>query len=975
MGYRYNPATGKLSKESGQAKSSPEILPTGIKPGQQVSMIDPSGQAFIVPAEQVRDAIEQGGYQIENAQARQQRIDEEDFGDQDLRTFAESGASAFTFGISDLVLSKFDKEGLAARRRVNDDAALAGEIVGSTAALLVPGTGVAKAAQAAERIGATAAKSLGAEVAQRAAGLATRGAFEGAAMGVQQAVSEKALGNPEQFGELLYSKIGMNALAGAIGNPVLDLGFAGLGKVAAKAGDAAQPFIPGAYQAIDPLTHEPLEGAKAAIARRINDVTATVAQMNPFNKAPKDVLELTLNNPEGRRLLKDPDVWKELTDFTRMAPEMLKDFKKSGLAANHEVRKGLDEVIELTKQGRKADEVEIAKKIFNVHEAVHKAQRVAQEALDKEINSLTGKPRGLLEEFDKRMLKTSRALERIPGAGSMYKNELDNAFQEIVMTYAEKGPITEGAEIALLRKLKQRIGNKAQWQTQLERLTPQDREAVMHYRNLSGYLNDTLKDPKKVGDYAASLIAQADSEYTRFKGMQGVFRNMTQLRTETGTGKGFVNRLDKTVKKLNNAEDNMRMQSVLDNVADIDASAGTLATELQTLLETSSVPKELQTEIRTFLKSPAAKDPELLREFAENLGSNKGLKELTEFSTIQKRLESVGDEKMRFERAVELQRARGEITDEQAKKLLANKKMARAYGNWESPTTGQQGSLGTLQAVTAIGAGMAAGPMGVAGVIGALPVTNTLAYTRLLDGIVKAGDLQRNELVSSVVGAIKSLGRKGLEQTIRIKSVPKMSYEEMTKEVEKSRDTMQGIQENPMFTYMPDEVIAPVMNTHMRATQFLDSKLPRPPRQSPSMFNIQKNWKPTDGEKKRFEKYFDAVKNPVSVVKDLADGQVSREQVEALKSVYPQMYEQIGLAISSVMNDEDFLNKVPYEKRLQMSIFFETAADVSMQPEYILNQQLTYQAQEKQGQPTQGGLNKLKSVAKNEMSEMQRLQS
>ncbi len=178
----------------------------------------------------------------------QQEVElEREYGDSNLRTALEAGASAATFGISDKVLTEFGgeeaRQGLRERRQRNQEAALAGEIAGVVLPTLASGgtslaakgasAGVSAAAKAGgfiERISAkqlasianatgrsSIAKSIIAKGIPKTAGSAVEGAFYGAG----QLLSEDALGTAEFNAENLVAYAGTAALIGGAAGGVL----------------------------------------------------------------------------------------------------------------------------------------------------------------------------------------------------------------------------------------------------------------------------------------------------------------------------------------------------------------------------------------------------------------------------------------------------------------------------------------------------------------------------------------------------------------------------------------------------------------------------------------------------------------------------------------------------------------------------------------------------------------------------------
>lgn len=107
-----------------------------------------------------------------------------------------------------------------------------------------------------------------------------------------------------------------------------------------------------------------------------------------------------------------------------------------------------------------------------------------------------------------------------------------------------------------------------------------------------------------------------------------------------------------------------------------------------------------------------------------------------------------------------------------------------------------------------------------------------------------------------------------------------------------------------------------IANTSMEATQFLQSKAPKNPFEG-SMFQSKVKWRPSDAELSKFNRYLKAVDDPFSILADLEQGVLTSESVEAVKTIYPQIYTKIVTqVISEIANVQD----IPFAKQLQLSM-------------------------------------------------------
>lgn len=117
------------------------------------------------------------------------------------------------------------------------------------------------------------------------------------------------------------------------------------------------------------------------------------------------------------------------------------------------------------------------------------------------------------------------------------------------------------------------------------------------------------------------------------------------------------------------------------------------------------------------------------------------------------------------------------------------------------------------------------------------------------------------------------------------------------------------------------------------AVQFLFSKLPKDNRNTGVLTSLARPWEPSSIELSKFEKYVRAIENPLTLLDDLESGTVSREAVEAVKTVYPNLYERIQeKTIDEITKNPD---SVTYEKRLNLGILLELPTDAALNPSNI----------------------------------------
>src|SRR5206468_727699 len=81
--------------------------------------------------------------------------------------------------------------------------------------------------------------------------------------------------------------------------------------------------------------------------------------------------------------------------------------------------------------------------------------------------------------------------------------------------------------------------------------------------------------------------------------------------------------------------------------------------------------------------------------------------------------------------------------------------------------------------------------------------------------------------------------------------------------------------------------------TSARGVAFLASKLPQNAGAGP----LSQKWTPTRAETSKFNRYYEAVNRPTSILKQAAAGTLTPEAIEAVATVYPELYAKIRGAI------------------------------------------------------------------------------
>jgi len=137
-----------------------------------------------------------------------------------------------------------------------------------------------------------------------------------------------------------------------------------------------------------------------------------------------------------------------------------------------------------------------------------------------------------------------------------------------------------------------------------------------------------------------------------------------------------------------------------------------------------------------------------------------------------------------------------------------------------------------------------------------------------------------------------------------------------------------------------------------QGAMFLYEKMPKNPG---GEFNIfaNKQWKPSDFEISKWMKYVKTVDDPMSALKDMRKGLLSYEQVDTLKSVYPEIYNETKNAFMEELSG--LKEELPYQKKMQIGILFGLPVDYSLNPAFIQQMQLAHTQSMQQEQNNQAG--------------------
>jgi hypothetical protein len=133
-------------------------------------------------------------------------------------------------------------------------------------------------------------------------------------------------------------------------------------------------------------------------------------------------------------------------------------------------------------------------------------------------------------------------------------------------------------------------------------------------------------------------------------------------------------------------------------------------------------------------------------------------------------------------------------------------------------------------------------------------------------------------------------------------------------------------------------------------TKYLSDHIPKPIRINTPFKQVK--WTPTDAELSRFERRVHAIQNPLSVIDDLVDGTLSTEAIDAVKTVYPKLFQNIqGRVMQQFMDNPQ---TVDYNNRIKLSLLLDMPLDDALKPENIRALQANFAGQDEAAAAQQG---------------------
>ncbi len=127
-----------------------------------------------------------------------------------------------------------------------------------------------------------------------------------------------------------------------------------------------------------------------------------------------------------------------------------------------------------------------------------------------------------------------------------------------------------------------------------------------------------------------------------------------------------------------------------------------------------------------------------------------------------------------------------------------------------------------------------------------------------------------------------------------------------------------------------------------RKIEFLASKLPTKPDYLATSIGPDR-WRPSDMEMRAFARDAAAAEDPGGVEERVVSGQITPEDSEAYKAIYPERFESFKRQILEQL--PELRESLPYERQISLSIFTGIPVDPAMRPETVMRLQGSFAAE------------------------------
>jgi len=969
-----------------------------MRPGIAIPVTLPDGSAGEMDSDQLPLAIKDGiRYRsaAEDREAAQRTIAEERAKALDAPVTAGvlGAVRGATLGLSDVAIRGIGGQDTAELvrgvREQNPTASLVGEIGGGVASFVTPAGALGAATrvigaptrfvtQAGEKAAQTLIKgSQQLSTVDKMGRALVGGAVEGAAIGAGQTISEIALADPELTAQKAIANIGIGALFGgglsAAGRGALEGGKAlttGLLSQAAKAELVTQP----ARVVAGKLAQ--LYGSAAGAIKQIDDPAWDKAWNEGSAQFRTDLIEAS-SNPRGivDGVAKQFDGIKDFSNNLRTVAN--EGARIQGNILDAQVGRTPKKVLELLDDDEAIEfgtDAILANRVIKGPKLVQAEKEAGFEVFDriqKAGRDLTQKGDDLLAK-----MRTANETERSFGRSAVYDDATIRDFASRLEDFST-GTMgaTKPSEIAqAMTTFKNETAElfKIPKGKTLDIIRTENRPLWETAKELKGYwkgVKDTTVSKEVFGDLGSAMAVRAnaisnvlsatDDLMSRFYRIKpGKTMNSREYVPDVAKIQSFIVNPDaarNAVRAEAVDEIKVKVREAIQALKPIEIkSSESELTRLQKLLTkteklaTNAKGAANKAEKIAFLTS---KVDDLSRQIDDAKRFNMTIDDFK--STAAKRVDS-------FESAFDVAR---------------EKRMALLLlGRLES-TTGRSlmgGVAGGALSQTAGLLGIDTGPVGTAtGILAGLALTNPKAALRYLSAMENAAtgfDKMAQNAAAKFVRFDKKLGGKegiigkvvpAVRQSLirdKLRIEPQERPQDDETAFKQHRKKLTQLQQDPEALLMriseslgedaseSPRLMIETQSATLRGLSFLESKIPRDP-YNPGVY--VDDFVPSPVEMSNYADYVQAVMKPKTIVKQMAEGNINPRTVEAIKAVYPKLYDDLLTQVTGQLMRPE---KASFQARIQLGILFGIPSVKAMQPDYLARMAALNQTQQAQSQ-------------------------
>jgi hypothetical protein len=897
VGLRYDPTTGRV--EDAGTESVNETLDAGGIPEEalgksKIPMLSPSGKPVFVPKDRLDQAVS-AGYKYESPEDEALRKEKEKY-DNPALAGTLGVARGVSFGLSDLAANKLGyKEEVSKLKEYNPASSTAGDVVGTVApAVLSLGTSILGTAArftapglaakiAANATKATAKKIVGESAIKKAIPIAVGAAVEGGLYGVKESISDLSLSKeeitPGRAAQTLLANVGMGAMLGGGMGFGLSVTGQGIAKGYRGAKNLATKYLSGSTD--EQITRDVLESQANYIGNAAKQEGAKAAEIRNAQQAIK--MGTGIEVPLSPGMTSDNQIIQRQVSDLADRPTM------AGVRLGNEVKQtqnALQKTMENIARGKSDDT----------------AMQVGEVVKDEMVAKLQAAQKPLQESFEK--IRESTGFMEISQASkeAVSKSILKDDY---LLANKSTGVAAEAKAIAddllgistvdQLKSIKTRAGESA--------------KAL----GVSGRANEARVmwgvkaklDRMEERWIRRSAISQAAN------GEEGrlIAKELLEERAAANRGwailKNEMSDLGKKGKlgKINSIE---QLIERFDGLEDVDVAKKLFNPKKPNLMRfmTEKFPEQAE-------KMRAHAIGEMFRESFDAQDNFQIRKFFSQYDKLPQESKDVLFSTMQQQTMEGVRKIWSALPKHPGSSTMARWDLQNFFG-----LTGIAMETRDALRYMAIKQGS---------VIEMLAQKTDKAIDapllRFIKPLKEVPESARRATVAAVLSLDDGAYKARLEKIVAFSQDP----ENLTALME----------QNTAAIGESDPDVQAAMNAAtVQAVGFLAAKAPKNPL-SDSMFKgkLSKEWKPSDQELMKFNRYVRAVDNPLSILQDFEARILTPESVEAVQQVYPELYERIKERAIDTFSKPDV--ELTYSDRVQISILLGMPVDSSMTPEFI----------------------------------------